>query len=84
MILQVPISCGFKYLLSSLENTMKVNIEGEGKIEVPEGSQVSTVIEKLDHHIDSVIVLCDGEPITLDDELEENMTLKILPVVSGG
>ncbi len=63
---------------------MKVYIEDEGEIEIPKGSQVSDVIEKLDHHIDSVIVLSDGEPITLDDELEENMELKVLPVVSGG
>ncbi len=63
---------------------MKVYIEDEGEIEVPEGSQVSTVIKKLDHHVDSVIVLSDGEPITVDDEVEENMNLKILPVVSGG
>ena len=63
---------------------MKVYIEDEGEIEIPKGSQVSDVIEKLDHHIDSVIVLSDGEPITLDDQLEENMKLKILPVVSGG
>ncbi|MFW5945874.1 MAG: MoaD/ThiS family protein [Candidatus Natronoplasma sp.] len=63
---------------------MNVNIESEGKVEVPQGSRISAVIEKLDHHIDSVIVLCDGEPIPLDHELEENMDLKILPVVSGG
>ncbi len=63
---------------------MKVYIEDEGEIEIPKGSQVSDVIEKLDHHIDSVIVLSDGEPITLDDQLEENMELKVLPVVSGG
>ncbi len=63
---------------------MKVNIEDEGKVKVPEGSRVSAVIEKLDHHIDSVIVLRDGEPLPLDHELEENMDLKILPVVSGG
>ncbi len=63
---------------------MKVNIEDHGKVEVPEGSRVSAVLEKLDHHIDSVIILCDGEPIPLDDELEEDMDLKILPVVSGG
>ncbi|MEF8834863.1 MAG: MoaD/ThiS family protein [Candidatus Thermoplasmatota archaeon] len=63
---------------------MKVNIEDEGKVEVPKGSEVSTVIERLDHHIDSVIVLSDGEPIPLDDKIEENMTLKVLPVVSGG
>ncbi|MEF8832282.1 MAG: MoaD/ThiS family protein [Candidatus Thermoplasmatota archaeon] len=63
---------------------MKVNIEDEGKMEVPKGSEVSTVIERLDHHIDSVIVLSDGEPIPLDDKIEENMTLKVLPVVSGG
>ncbi len=63
---------------------MKVNIEDEGSIEVPEGSQVSTVVKELDHHVDSVIVLSDGEPIPLDDKVEENMDLKILPVVSGG
>jgi len=63
---------------------MKVNIEDKGSIEVPEGSQVSTVVKKLDHHVDSVIVLSDGEPIPLDDEVKENMKLKILPVVSGG
>ncbi len=63
---------------------MKVNIEDEGSVEIPEGSQVSTVIKKLDHHIDSVIVLSNGEPIPLDEKIEEDMDLKILPVVSGG
>jgi len=63
---------------------MKVKIEGKGSVEIPEGSQVLTVVKKLDYHMDSVIVLSEGEPIPLDDELEENMTLKVLPVVSGG
>ncbi len=63
---------------------MKVKIEGEGKIEIPEGSKISTVVEKLDHHLDSVVVLRDGRPVPLDDEVEEDMDLKIIPVVSGG
>ncbi len=63
---------------------MKIEIKGEGPIDVPEGSEVSDVIESLDYHVDSVIVTSDGEPVPLDDEVKENMTLKILSVVSGG
>ncbi|MBS3781663.1 MAG: MoaD/ThiS family protein [Candidatus Thermoplasmatota archaeon] len=63
---------------------MKVEVEGEGKVEVPEESQVSTVVKKLDYHLDSVIVLSEGEPLPLDEKVEEDITIKILPVVSGG
>ncbi len=63
---------------------VRVEIENDGPIEVPKGSDVSDVIQSLDYHIDSVIVLSDGEPVPLDDEVKEDMTLKILSVVSGG
>ncbi len=63
---------------------MKVKIENKGEIEVPEGSKVSNVVEKLDHHLDSVVVLSKGKPLPIDEKIEEGMQLKIVPVVSGG
>ena len=63
---------------------MIVDIENDEDVEVPEGSKVSTVVEKLDHHLDSVVVLSAGKPVPLEEEVTEDMTLKIVPVVSGG
>lgn len=63
---------------------MKVKIEDQGKIKIPEGSKVSTVVEKLDHHLDSVVVLSEGKPVPLEEEVKEDMALKVVPVVSGG
>lgn len=63
---------------------MRVKIENEGDIEIPKGSSVSSVVEKFDYHLDSVVVLSKGKPVPLEEEVDEDMTLKIVPVVSGG
>ncbi|MFP4000453.1 MAG: MoaD/ThiS family protein [Thermoplasmata archaeon] len=64
--------------------TVKVKIEGEGELEIPEDSKVSTVVERLDHHLDSVVVISEGKPLPIKEKLEEGMSLKVVPVVSGG
>lgn len=65
------------------DQDMKLKVDGE-KLELPENSTVSQVLETLDHHQDSVIVL-DGEtPLPLDRELSGEEDLKIISVVSGG
>ncbi len=63
---------------------MKVEIEGEGEIELPENSKVSTLVKELGFHLDNVIVLQDDEPLSLEHELKDDMQLKIVSVVSGG
>lgn len=63
---------------------MKVKVEGEGEIEVPENSEVSSLVNKLGYHLDSVIVLENEEPLPIDSNLEDGMHLKIISVVSGG
>ncbi|MFP3871615.1 MAG: MoaD/ThiS family protein [Candidatus Aenigmatarchaeota archaeon] len=63
---------------------MKVEVEGKGSVEVPEDSSVSTLVKELDYHLDSVVVLLDDEPLSLDHGLKEGMELKIVSVVSGG
>ncbi|MFW6375589.1 MAG: MoaD/ThiS family protein [Thermoplasmatota archaeon] len=63
---------------------MKVEVEGKGKIDLPDKSDVNTLIKELGHHIDSVIVLNDGEPVPDDAEIEENEKYRVISVVSGG
>ncbi len=63
---------------------MKVNVKGQGEVEFEDGMSISDLVEKLDYHKDSVIVLKDDEPTPLDEDLEDGMSLKIISVVSGG
>ncbi len=63
---------------------MKVNVESQGNFELEKKTFVSDLVEKLGYHKDSIIVLKKGEPIPLDEELEDGMSLKIVSVVSGG
>ncbi len=63
---------------------MKVKVEGEGEIEVQENSEVSSLVNRLGYHLDSVIVLENEEPLPIDSNLEDGMELKIISVVSGG
>lgn len=63
---------------------MKVKVEGKGEITLPDKSDVNTLIRNLGHHIDSVIVLNDGEPVPDDAEIKEDENYKIISVVSGG
>jgi len=63
---------------------MKVKVEGEGEISLPEKSDVNTLIRELGHHIDSVIVLNDGEPVPDDADIKESEVYKVISVVSGG
>ncbi|MEF8874070.1 MAG: MoaD/ThiS family protein [Candidatus Thermoplasmatota archaeon] len=63
---------------------MKVEVEGEGEVDLPEDSRVSTLVKELDYHLDSVIVLLDDEPLSLEHELEDGMEVDIVSVVSGG
>lgn len=63
---------------------MKVKVDGFGEVSLSDGANISSLIEKLDHHQDSVIVLEDREPTPLDKELDERKEYKIISVVSGG
>lgn len=63
---------------------MKVKVDGSGEVSLSDGANVSNLIEKLDHHQDSVIVLEDQKPIPLDKNLEDEVEYKIISVVSGG
>lgn len=63
---------------------MKVKVEGEGEVSLPEGSDVSSLVEKLDYHQDSIIVLSGDEPVPLNEDLKDGMDLNIISVVSGG
>lgn len=57
------------------ENTTR---ELEGKL------PVKKILEKLDLNPESVIVLKDNETLTLDTIVEDDDTIEILSVVSGG
>ncbi len=63
---------------------MKVKVEGKGEVDLPDKSDVNTLIRELGHHIDSVIVLNDGEPVPDDAEIKENEEYRVISVVSGG
>lgn len=61
-----------------------MDVEGEGVVTLEPRKSVSDLVKMLDYHLDSVIVLDEGEPLPLDKELKDGMKLKILSVVSGG
>lgn len=63
---------------------MDINIDGKGEVKLPDGSTVSDLVEKLNFHKESVIVLEKGEPIPLDKKLNDKTNVKVIPVVSGG
>jgi sulfur carrier protein ThiS len=63
---------------------MKIKVENEGEVILPESSKVSDLIQELDYHQDSVIVIHDGKPMPEDEKLKDDMKLKIISVVSGG
>lgn len=63
---------------------MKVKVEGKGEVDLPDKSDVNTLIKELGHHIDSVIVLNNGEPVPDDAEIKEDEKYKVISVVSGG
>ncbi|MFO8109021.1 MAG: MoaD/ThiS family protein [Thermoplasmata archaeon] len=63
---------------------MKIEVKGVGNVTVPPESRVSDVVRDLNHHLDAVIVVKDGKPVPLDEQLKNGDTLKVLSVVSGG
>lgn len=63
---------------------MEIFVEDNGSIDVPQKSIVSDIVQKLDYHLDAVIVVKNGTPLPLDTTLKEGDRLKILSVVSGG
>lgn len=71
-------------MISINPELMKVEVEGDGYVDLPEGSDISDLVEKLGHHQDSVVVLEDERPLPLDKELKDEEKLKVISVVSGG
>lgn len=63
---------------------MKVKVEEEGEVDLEEESTVEDLLKELDYHLDSVVVISDDDPLPLDYNLEKDMEVKIIPVVSGG
>lgn len=62
--------------------------EGRGKVipmEAPEGTVVSTLIDRLDiPHQEIAILLVNGRDATLDRILQDGDTISVFPPVGGG
>ena len=68
---------------------MKVNVNkfdnaSSIDVEVNNGSTVYDVLKKLELTPDTMIVIRDGQPISIDEELNDNDKIKIIQVISGG
>ncbi|CAF30211.1 MoaD/ThiS family protein [Methanococcus maripaludis] len=64
---------------------MKVFIKNAGElseIELPENAKLKDFIEKMD--IKDNLVVRNGEILSETDDLSENDTLRLVPIVSGG
>jgi sulfur carrier protein ThiS len=58
--------------------------KGIQEIEMVEGTTCQDLLEKLDLAYDAHIITRGNEPISIDEELEENDEIGIIKVVSGG
>ena len=54
------------------------------EVEVDGPMNVSVLLDRLDIHRDSVLVIRDGELVPGDERLPDDATVEIRPVVSGG
>jgi len=54
------------------------------QVEVPKGSKVLDIIQKINLKPDAVIVLLDNIPIPVDEILNDEQKLNIIQVASGG
>ncbi len=64
---------------------MKVILKRENTVKEIEGKKkVKEVLKELDINPESVLVIKDGETLTLDTLLYEDDEVEILSVVSGG
>ncbi|AEK19478.1 MoaD/ThiS family protein [Methanococcus maripaludis] len=64
---------------------MKVFIKNAGElseIELPENAKLKDFIEKMD--VKDSLVVRNGEILSETDDLSENDTLRLVPIVSGG
>lgn len=64
---------------------MKVFVKNAGElseIELPENAKLKDFIEKMD--IKDNLVVRNGEILSETDDLSENDTLRLVPIVSGG
>ncbi len=64
---------------------LKVFIKNAGElseIELPENAKLKDFIEKMD--IKDNLVVRNGEILSETDDLSENDTLRLVPIVSGG
>lgn len=65
---------------------MKITVEREGREEIvlPDGASPLDVLVRFSLLPDAHIVLREGVPIPVDEELREGDALKIIKVASGG
>jgi sulfur carrier protein len=64
---------------------LKVFIKNAGElseIELPENAKLKDFIEKMD--VKDSLVVRNGEILSETDDLSENDTLRLVPIVSGG
>jgi sulfur carrier protein len=62
----------------------KFNNNSPVEIEVDKNSTPYDILKKLKLTPDTMIILRDGQPIPIDEELNDNDNIKIIQVVSGG
>jgi len=54
------------------------------KIKLKSGSKAEDVLKKMNLRPDTVIIMCEKQPIPVDEEIKEGQDLTILQVSSGG
>ena len=54
------------------------------KIQLDNGSKAEDMLKKIDLKPDTVIIMCNNQPIPIDEELVDGQELMILQVSSGG
>jgi len=52
--------------------------------ETKHGMTVRKALQKLNIEPDSVLVTCNGELITDDEIIKQDVVIKLVPVISGG
>ncbi len=63
---------------------ISLTVDGKGKVDVEEGTNVFELLKQMNIHPDEVIVLSEGRPLPEDEVLVAGQSLRIVSVVSGG
>ncbi|MET0800293.1 MAG: MoaD/ThiS family protein [Actinomycetota bacterium] len=64
---------------------MKVRLRNpDREVEVAGGRSVRDVLDELDVHPDTVLVIREGELVTRHDRVAEGDEIEVRPVISGG